>query len=251
MFRKKFNIKGTTLLEIMLSLSIFSMISGLMFYIFFVSSGSWVKVRKGIEINESAQVLLSRIEREIRSSSFDSVEIMHYKISATPAPSDAISFLSAYDPNTRMTAYKEDEGEMNWRRYIIFYVEDDPKIVPDGYYVLFSKTVELGYCCSDDSYPSIQISSFPFPPTEANYKAPANAKTKSPMSYYLTGSSTYISPPRTIARNITYLNFVTDLSTRSVKILVRTGKPLKPDIASSPASTEKLELESVIVLRNK
>ncbi|MEQ8191175.1 MAG: hypothetical protein ABRQ39_24635 [Candidatus Eremiobacterota bacterium] len=247
MFRQKNSIRGTTLLEIMLSLTIFSMISGLMFYIFVISSGSWVKVRKGIEINESAQVLLSRIEREIRGSSINSVETMHYIISGSPAPNDAISFLTAYDPNTRMTAYKNDSGEMNWKQYVIFYVDDDPKIVPSGYYILYSKTVDLGFCSSENSYPSIKISAFPYPPTETNWKKthpPVN-----PMSYYLTASSTYISSRRTIARNITYLNFSTDLS--SVRILVKTGKPLKPDLASSPPSNEKLELESVVVLRNK
>lgn len=248
MFRQRDSMKrGTTLLEIMLSLTIFSMISGLMFYIFVISSGSWLKVRKGIEVNESAQVLLSRIEREIRGSSINSVETMHYIISGSPAPNDAISFLTAYDPNTRMTAYKNESGEMNWKQYLIFYVDDDPKIVPSGYYVLYSKTVDLAACCSDNSYPSIKISAFPYPPTKTNWKKtnpPVN-----PMSYYLTATSTYISSRRTIARNITYLNFSTDLS--SVRILVKTGKPLKPDLDSSLPSNEKLELESVVVLRNK
>ncbi len=247
MFKQRNTIIGTTLLEIMLSLTIFSMISGLMFYIFVISSGSWLKVRKGIEINESAQVLLSRIEREIRGSAINSVETMHYMISGSPAPSDAISFLTAYDPNTRMTAYKEDQGEMNWKQYVIFFVDDDPKIVPSGYYILYSKTVDLGYCCSENSYPTSKISAFPYPPTKANWKAPHPST--SPMSFYLTASSTYISSRRTIARNITYLNFSTELS--SVRICVRTGKPLKPDLASSRPSNEKLELESVVVLRNK
>ncbi|HPZ09534.1 MAG TPA: hypothetical protein PL110_15640 [Candidatus Eremiobacteraeota bacterium] len=60
------NSKALTVLEVMLSCIIFSMLAGIVFYIFVVSAKSWLKVRKQVEVSESAQVIISRIERDKR-----------------------------------------------------------------------------------------------------------------------------------------------------------------------------------------
>jgi len=58
--------RGVTLLEVIISIGIFSLLTTVIFYIFAISSRSWLKARETVDVRESAQLLISRIERELR-----------------------------------------------------------------------------------------------------------------------------------------------------------------------------------------
>ena len=117
MKNKLSNSSGLSLLEIILSVTLFSLLAGLIIYILSVSSGSWLKVRETAEIREGAQVVISRIEKELRASSIQSAEVIEYP---SESQNNAISFLSAYDENGMVSF--NSSGEINWQNFIIFYV---------------------------------------------------------------------------------------------------------------------------------
>lgn len=85
---------GLTLLEVMVSLVIFSMLLTALFYVYSIAAQSWLKVRQQIEVKDSARITLTRIEREIRASSIISVLIENYPVSTDPNTND-ISFLTS------------------------------------------------------------------------------------------------------------------------------------------------------------
>jgi len=234
---KKIKLRALTLLEVMMALSIFLILMGAVFYIYCISTRSWLKVRQQIEVKDSAQVTFIRIQREIRGSAADSVTIIQY-----PDPNnDAISFLSSYNPTSGLTDY-DDQGKMLWTRYVLFYLEDDPDIAALGYYKLLSREVDIS---NISDYATQTIDKLPYPPV-------SGSTTTYPMDSYIKGLVTpvspYLSSARTISRNITSLKF--NLSLKEIDINVNTGKPLKPSSPSSPASPEKLNITGVIVLRN-
>ena len=231
--------RGLTILEVMLATTVFSILAGIVFYIFSVSAQSWIKVRQTVEVKESAQVIFSRIGKEIRGTSFDSVEVMSNSITGV---NDTISFLSAINPSTGRSSYN-DSGEMIWQKYIIFYIKDDPKYLKSGYYELWSREVDLDIM-KDKTLGS--ISTLPYPPDD---------ELNSPVAFstYITmADDSWISAPRPVSRNITHLEFSLDNTSLepTVEILIKTGKPVKPNDASSEDSPEKLELRGLIGLRN-
>jgi len=239
--KKLFKSRGLTILEVILATTIFSLLSSLIFYIFAVSSQSWLKTRQTVEVKESAQVVLTRIEKELRSSAYSSLEIIEY-----PDPNNnSISFLSGQD-STGKTEFDEDSGKVEWKKYIIFYLEDDPKVVKAGYYQLFSKEVSLGEFVDEYSTESIEF--LPYPPLKANDGKDAFLHD---MLNYLNGTlapMTYMSSPRPVAKNIKGLTFTQ--GTRDVSINIKTGKPVNPRDPSSRESPEKFDLTGVVVLRN-
>jgi len=240
MRKKYFKAGGLTILEVILATTIFSLLSSLIFYIFAVSSQSWLKTRQTVEVKESAQVVLTRIEKELRSSAYSSVEIIEY-----PDPNNnAISFLSGQDSTGKTTF--DDKGKIKWKKFIIFYIEDDPKVVKAGYYQLFSKEVSLGDFV--DTFPTDTIEFLAYPPLWVNEFDESKLFN---MEDYLDGTLlplTYMSEPRPVSKNITSINF--DLGARDVEIRIKTGKPVNPRDPSTEAHPEKAELTSAVVLRN-
>jgi len=236
---RKIKLRALTLLEVMMALSIFLILMGAVFYIYCISTRSWLKVRQQIEVKDSAQVTFIRIQREIRSSAIKSVSVINY-----PDPNnDAISFLSSYNSTNGLTDYN-DEGRMLWTRYVLFYLAQDPDIAASGYYKLLSREVDIS---NIPNYPTQTIDKLPYPPDP-------NSTTSYPMDSYIKGLVTpvspYVSSARTISRNITGLKFNFSITTREVDITVNTGKPLKPSSPSSPPAPDKLNITGVIVLRN-
>jgi len=236
--------RGVTLIEVFLATGIFAILASTIFYIYVVSARSWIKVRKKVEVKESAQIVLSRIERQIRASSIDSVEVKPNHTITLAGVTDAISFLNAIDPNTGMTEYDLD-GNMSWKKYIIFYLADDPRVAKGGFYQLWSREVDLGEL--KDKWATDLISELPYPPLDATPSTDKQA-----FNTYLDPNlvDTYISQPRPVARNITFLNFTPDPNTALVEIDIRTGKPINPNDPLSEDSEEKIELKGFVVLRN-
>ncbi|HPZ09533.1 MAG TPA: hypothetical protein PL110_15635 [Candidatus Eremiobacteraeota bacterium] len=165
------------------------------------------------------------------------------------APNNAISFLSAYDAFTGRTAY-DKAGLMAWKKYIIFYVEDDKRVTPTGYYQLFSREVSLGEFADPNGkgYGTKCISEMPYFPLESEVEKTDNRHTT--IHYIGLTSDIYTSSPRPIARNITLLNFELDFINRRVVINLQTGKPINPNDINSEASPEKSKFRAVVTLRN-
>ncbi len=244
MSRYLFKGRGFSLLESMMAVCLLSIVMGAMFYIFSVASTSWLKARKTIEVKESAQVTFTRLTSLIRCSSINSVTVIPYQ-----GTNNAISFLSAIDIGTGKTEYTED-GVMFWKKYMIFYLADDGDIAHPDYYKLMSKEVSLGrYINASAPYPTGPINELLYPP-DPNTSAGTGYNLLNYLPTVTVPASSYISPPRVVSRNITNLTFTTDFANLSVAIKVKTGKPLKPALVSSPPSPEKLELEGVVILRN-
>jgi len=237
--------RGFSLLESMMAVCLLSIVMGAMFYIFSVASTSWLKARKTIEVKESAQVTFTRLTSLIRSSSMNSVTIISYPTGTN----NAISFLSALDTTTGKTEYTKD-GVMFWKKYMIFYLADDGDIANPNYYKLMSKEVSLGkFINASKPYTSEEINEFLYPP-DPNTSSGTGYNLRNYLPTVTVPPSTYISPPRVVSRNITNLTFTKNMVSLSVNIKVKTGKPLKPALATSPPGAEKLELEGIVILRN-
>jgi len=237
-----FKFRGMTLLEVMMALTIFLMLLGLVTYIYSTSARSWLKVRQQIEVKDSAQVTMTRIMREIRTSARKSVTVITWPTTNNTPNNQAISFLSSYDESSGVSDYDPNSGEMLWTKYIFFYVEDDATVVTSGYYQLFRREINIKQITSDFS--TTIIANLPYPPI------PSTPSTKTnPMSYYMTlPHDSYITSPTTVSRNITKLQFTKNGN--KVEIIVNTGKPVNPSSSSSPAGSEKVNLRGIIVLRN-
>ena len=54
--------RGLTLLEVMLALTIFTMLVGLVVYVYTIAAKSWVKARSQIDVRHSAQITMLRIQ---------------------------------------------------------------------------------------------------------------------------------------------------------------------------------------------
>ncbi len=230
--------RGMTLLEVMMSLTIFVMLLGLITYIYTVSSKSWLKVRQQIDVKDNAQITMVRIMREIRGSARKSVTIISYPNTADPN-CQAISFLSSYDDTSHISDYDTTSGKMVWTKYVLFYLKDDENVVTPGYYQLMRREIDVS---NIPNYSTTVITNMPFPPTSMT------GNTKEMYEYIEMVKNTYVSTPTTVSRNITRLNF-TRIGSK-IEITVNTGKPLKPNSASSPASPEKVNLTGIVVLRN-
>lgn len=235
---------GITLLEILFATAIFSLLAGLMFYIFSISARSWLKVRQTVEIKESSQILMARIESELRATSALSLEIIDYPPVADPnQQSNAISFLSPYDDNGTIPEYDSYAGVMKWKKFIIFYIDDDPAVKTEGYYQLFMRKIFLG-----DSFSTLLLKNLPYPPLSSTSVCNTN-----PMKNYIDGtvpSDIYLTPPRVVTGNIKKITFTVNETGKKVDIYVKIGKPVKPLAASSPESPDKMELNGTVVLRN-
>jgi prepilin-type N-terminal cleavage/methylation domain-containing protein len=236
---------GMTLIEILISISIFSLLLTLMFYVFSISAKSWLKARNTVDIKDSSQILISRIESDIRTSAAGSIEIIDYPSVSDPNnQSNAISFLSAYNDTGDIPEYSI-LGQINWKKFVIFYLEDDSSVAPSGYYQLFSRKLFLG--SYTDNFSTGVLKNLTYPPD-------ANSATTYPMAHYIdpnTQSDAYLTSKRPVTRNIRQLNFVLDSSSKTINIAVKVGKPVNPNDADSPESPETYKLTGTVVLRNK
>lgn len=235
---------GLTLLEVMISITIFLILMTSLFYIYVISTKSWLKVRQKVEVKDSAQITLIRIEREIRASAIDSIDINTYPPSTS---NQAISFLSSCNASTGLSEYDDGTAKMLWNKYIIFYLLDDDKVVPDNYYKLCRREVDIN-TLSVHNRTTKPLYELPYPPLDATPLTQIHVM-KDYIELNGTGSP-YVSAEKTITRNITGLNFTSASATKRVEIIVHTGKPVDPRRSSSPASPEKIDFTGVVILRN-
>jgi prepilin-type N-terminal cleavage/methylation domain-containing protein len=234
-----FSQTGMTLLETIISVAIFSVVGTILVAIFSFSTKAWLKISETVELKNSGNLILSRLENELSASNISSVEVIVY-----PEKTDnsAISFLSA--SNGDYQAAPDSSGQIQWKKFIIFYLEPDTKFSQDGYYQLCSKEVSLGdYTSSTDKNP---LKDLPFPPLEGK-------STTYPVISYIKNyiavenSELYITRPRYIARYITGLGFTVNSERKKVDLCFNIGKPSNNN---NELALEKMEIKSTITLRN-
>ena len=241
-----FSHKGLTILEVMISITIFSLLAGVIFYTLSVSTSVWVKISNTVELEGKGELVLGRIEKELRASTIKSVKIIKYP---EGSDNDAISFLSCYDKD--MKAGHNSLGKVKWKSFVLFYIEDDPKINSQRYYQLRSRKVLLGeyseYFVGENKN---TIDTLPFPPVIANSNTfemidyiTDNLPATSPPDLYIT-------EPRSIARNIRSLNFLYEEDTRKIDMIVTFGKPQNGSYSMKGSKTEEFDLKTTIILKN-
>ncbi len=235
---------GLTLIEIMISISIFLILMTALFYIYVISTKSWLKVRQKVEVKDSAQITLIRIEREIRASAIKSIDIQTYPLSTA---NQSISFLSSCNASSGLSDYDDGTAKMLWNKYIIFYLRDDDRVEPSDYYKLCRKEVSIN-TLSVTNRTARPLYELPYPPLDATPLTQIHV-TNDYIDNNGTGSP-YVSSENVITRNITALNFTSTSATKRIEISVHTGKPVDPERSSSPASPEKFEFTGVVILRN-
>jgi len=232
-----FSWNGMTLVEAMISLAIFSMVGTMLFTIFSFSTKAWLKISDTISLRDSGNLILSRLENELSASTISSVEVIVYPEKTV---NRAISFLSAIDGDYRIAP--DSSGRMEWKKFIIFYLEGDTTFIRNGYYQLWSKEVFLGdYTSSADKY---LLKDLPFPPLEGE------SRTYPVISYIknsIASSEPYITRPRSIARYITFLDFKVNSERKKVELFFNVSKPSNNNYETA---LEQMQIKSTVTLRN-
>lgn len=127
----KRRISGVTLIEIVVASSLSLVVLGLIVMLFVPVKLSCITGDSKAEVNMNAYRSLSRMERELRSSSISSVT---YDLAAMPTVPSALSFLSPFDRYGRFVT--DSTGKAVWQSYIIYYI-------PSGTKKLLRKTVAI------------------------------------------------------------------------------------------------------------
>ncbi|MHC9544429.1 MAG: hypothetical protein AB9903_33350 [Vulcanimicrobiota bacterium] len=127
----KRRISGVTLIEIVIASSLSLVVLGLIVLLFVPVKLSCMTGDSKAEVNMNAYRSLSRMERELQSSSISSVT---YDLAAAPTVPSALSFLSPFDRYGRFIT--DSTGKAVWQSYIIYYI-------PSGTKKLLRKTVTI------------------------------------------------------------------------------------------------------------
>jgi len=225
--------------EAMISVAIFSMVGTMLFVIFSFSTKAWLKISDTVALRDNGNLILSRLENELSASTISSVEVIVYPEKTV---NRAISFLSAIDGDYRTAP--DSSGRMEWKKFIIFYLEGDTKFIRNRYYQLWSKEVFLGdYTSSADEH---LLKDLPFPPLEGESRTyPVISYIKNSIT--VKDSELYITRPRSIARYIIFLDFKVNSERKKVELFFNVSKPSNNNNETAP---EQMKIKSTITLRN-
>lgn len=212
------------------------MLIGLLCNVFIYGAGAWMKSRRQVEIIQNLNVSFIWIEKELRASDIKSVELANYLL-----PLSSISFLSGYDINEHRIAYDDILQKIKWKRYILYYLDTDKVIAPGTnsyhpggitFYKLMRREISLGIY--ENTYSSDFVSNLYYPPDGV----PPDSTC--PMTHYITApKDSYTDIPRTISRNITFLEFAI------------TGKKVRFHMkVQVPHGNDKIEIDNNILIRN-
>lgn len=128
--------RGITLLELIVSVSIFSLVGLMLAAAFSAATNTW----RSTSASSDAQLALNKarddLVRDLQNTSFASVRVAGGATTLGPPDGDVVWFLSAIDPSTGNYMRRSD-GSPFWQRNILYY-----SIVPDNHSALF------GYTCS-------------------------------------------------------------------------------------------------------
>jgi len=111
--------RGLTLLEQLVATSLLTLLMTLCWQVVKPNLDVWKVNAARADLEQTAVVLQHRIARELRQSSRDSITTL----SSPPA----ISFLSFDDASS--SAYDSSTGKPTWRKFVIYYVDTDNRIM--------------------------------------------------------------------------------------------------------------------------
>lgn len=97
----------------MIAAGLFGILMTLMVGAFSMGSKTWRKADEQAEVLQNLQVVSTRLSREMERSVYQSLSIA--------SGNDALSFLSALDPNGQFAM--DAGGNTQWQKYIIFYYD--------------------------------------------------------------------------------------------------------------------------------
>lgn len=101
-----------SLIDLTVAMSLFLMLLGMLFTIFFLGSKAWRKTDDRYELLRNTQAVASQINREAERANIYSVSII---------PGRAVSFLSPM--NAAGNFVTDNLGDVRWERYVIFYLD--------------------------------------------------------------------------------------------------------------------------------
>lgn len=128
--------RGVTLLEMMIALSLFSVIGLLLAFAFKQAGQIYGSVSGSTDTRTVLAKAQAALARDLERTSFSSVNVATGPTSLGPFDGDVVWFLSAIDPVTDMYLRKSD-GTPFWQRNILYY-----SVVPNNHAGLF------GFNCS-------------------------------------------------------------------------------------------------------
>jgi type II secretory pathway pseudopilin PulG len=123
-----------TLVEIIITLSIFTLIGVLLATAFLGAGDIWRRVSSSTKVQTDLGRGRDRVNRDLKETSFDSVYRQAALSSLGAVDGDAVSFLSARDPATDEFVRKSD-GTPLWQRNILYYL-----VVPSNHAGTFGTT---------------------------------------------------------------------------------------------------------------
>jgi type II secretory pathway pseudopilin PulG len=128
--------RGLTLIELIVSISLFSLVGLLLAGSFVVAAGVWRTTSASTDSQRALTKAQDDLDRDLKRTSFASVRTALGPSSLGSPDGDAIWFLSAVDPATGDFMRKVD-GTPFWQRNILYYT-----VVPNNHPTLF------GFTCS-------------------------------------------------------------------------------------------------------
>lgn len=110
---------GLTLVEVLLALTIFSILLSAIFFIFRFGLSAWHKTTTKNELLQQSQILNVRLSRELQRSSLSS-------LSSNPV-AGVVAFLSPLDSDGRFVL--DTQGRPDWQEYVVYYLNKTEHVV--------------------------------------------------------------------------------------------------------------------------
>ncbi len=134
--------RGMGLLELMMTLTLFSLLVALSVQVLSKGINSWNQVMSGEGSTLELAKVYNRLERDLRDASLNQMGIRGSRSSLSGAPDGhALWFLSSKDPATGQQV-RDSLGQIFWQRNILYYL-----VVPNNHAQLF------GYNCAGGAGP--------------------------------------------------------------------------------------------------
>ena len=110
-------IKAMSLVELLITLLIFTLLSGVVIWLFLVGKKTWLLSESRVSLRQEMQVVALRVTKELQDSNLKLVT------SVNNGFIKAFSFPSAFDDTGNFVT--DDRGYLIWQKYIIYYVPNN------------------------------------------------------------------------------------------------------------------------------
>ncbi|MBI2252049.1 MAG: prepilin-type N-terminal cleavage/methylation domain-containing protein [Armatimonadetes bacterium] len=111
--------KGSSLIEVLVYIALFSIVFSSIYMIFIMALRYYYTTKSGIEVQQGAILAVYKLSKELNESSLASL-----KIYRTTSPK-GIVFMSIRNPASG-NQIQYSSGSLIWYKYVCFYIETDP-----------------------------------------------------------------------------------------------------------------------------